>query len=156
TDPATLTVNTAPVVNLPPVDQTGCEGTTVTFQANANSIPAPTVQWEVSTDGGAQFSTLAGETRATLTLTNIMAAQSGNQYRAGLSNACGSSTSSVAVLTVNVSPVVSTSPVDMTACEGSSVTFTATATGTPAPSMQWEVSTNTGATWSVITGETTG
>jgi len=48
-------------------------------------------------------------------------------------------------LTVNAPPVVTTNPVNQTANVGSSVTFTAAASGTPAPTVQWQVSVGGGA-----------
>lgn len=155
-NPATLTVNSTPVVNGFPANQAGCVGSSVSFSANAASALGHTTQWEVSTNGGGQFAPIAGETSGTLTLTNIQIAQNGNQYRAVFSNICGSTASSVAVLTVNTVPVVTTQPSNVTACETTTVAFTAAASGTPTPVTGWEVSTNTGATWTAITGETTG
>jgi hypothetical protein len=155
-NPATLTVNSTPVVNNSPANQAGCVGSSVSFSANAASALGHTTQWEVSVNGGGQFAPIAGETSGTLTLTNIQVAESGNQYRAVFTNICGSTASGVAVLTVNTVPVVATQPSNVTACEAQTATFTASATGTPAPSVSWEVSTNTGATWSAIAGETSG
>ena len=50
----TLTVNEAPTINTPAVNQTVCAGATATFNATANGFPPPTVQWKVSTNGGLQ------------------------------------------------------------------------------------------------------
>ena len=51
-NPATLTVDYAPVVTTNPHSQTVNAGNTVTFTAAASGNPPPTVQWEVSTSGG--------------------------------------------------------------------------------------------------------
>ena len=47
----------APVVTTQPASQTVTAGQTVTFTAAASGNPTPTVQWQVSTNGGATFTT---------------------------------------------------------------------------------------------------
>lgn len=98
--PVTLTSSgVAPSVTLDPLDQSVNAGASVSFTAAANGNPAPTVQWQVSTDGGANFTDLAGETNTTLTfIANIT--DDGNQYRAVFTNPCGSATTLAANLTV--------------------------------------------------------
>jgi hypothetical protein len=95
---ASLTINTPPSVTADPTDQTVCAGASVTFTAAASG--APTVQWQVSADGGASFADLSGMTSPTLTFT-ASAAQNGNRYRAVFTSACGSATTAVATLTVS-------------------------------------------------------
>ena len=85
---ATLTV--APiVVTTQPANQTGqpVSGTTpnysATFTSAASSPPgSPTIQWEVSTDGGASFSDLSGQTNSSLVLTGLTSSDSEKRYRA--------------------------------------------------------------------------
>jgi hypothetical protein len=100
----TLTVNTAPVVTTNPVSQTATSGT-VTFTAAASGSPAPTVQWQVSTNGGATFSNISGATSTSLTVT-VSPAVNGNQYRAVFTNGCGSATTTAATLTTCSPPVI--------------------------------------------------
>ncbi|MCA9238465.1 MAG: hypothetical protein KDA44_23500, partial [Planctomycetales bacterium] len=57
-----------------------------TNTATASPSVVPTVQWQVSTDNGATFADLSGETRLSLTFTATLA-DTGNQYRARFSNA---------------------------------------------------------------------
>lgn len=94
---AILTVNTAPVVTLNPVSQTATSGT-VTFTAAASGIPAPTVQWQVSTDGGFTFNNISGETSTSLTVA-ATPANNGKKYRAVFTNGCGTATTTAATLT---------------------------------------------------------
>jgi hypothetical protein len=68
------------------------------------------------------------------------------------SGTCGSDSQN-ATLTVNSAPVVTTNPVSQTATSGT-VTFTAAASGSPTPNVQWQVSTNGGASFSNISGAT--
>src|SRR5262249_15498237 len=152
TTAATLTLNSGPVVTTNPASQTVCPGS-VTFNAAATGSPAPTVQWQVSTDGGTTFSDIAGGTSTRYTFTAV-AADSGKQCRARFSNVCGSNvTTTAATLTLNSAPVVTTNPASQTVCPGS-VTFNAAATGSPAPTAQWQMSTDGGTTFSDIAGAT--
>ncbi|HEX5502329.1 MAG TPA: putative Ig domain-containing protein, partial [Thermomicrobiales bacterium] len=77
----TLTVNEAPAVTTQPTDQRACVGASVTFTAAASGFPAPTVQWQVSTDNGTTFTDIGGATGPALTFATT-ASESGNQYRA--------------------------------------------------------------------------
>ena len=53
-----------------PVDQTVTAGQTYSFTASGSGSPAPTVQWQVSTDGGSSFSNIPGATSTTSAPTN--------------------------------------------------------------------------------------
>jgi CSLREA domain-containing protein len=136
---ATITISQPPTVNTNPTDQTVCDGGSVTFTASANGVPSPTVQWQVSTDGGGSFTNIPGATTTTLTFT-ATAAENGNQYRAVFTNTGGSATTTAATLTVNTAPTVTTNPSNVTTCEGATASFSAAANGSPAPSVQWQVS----------------
>ncbi|HEV3057767.1 MAG TPA: NF038122 family metalloprotease [Vicinamibacterales bacterium] len=48
-------------------------------------------------------------------------------------------------------PAITTQPVSQTVVVGSNATFTVAASGTPAPTYQWQVSINGGSTWSNLT-----
>ncbi len=82
-----------------PSDLTVTAGQAASFSAAANGTPAPSVQWQVSTDGGANFSDLPGATATTLTFTASLS-QNGNLYRAVFTNVFGTAASSTALLTV--------------------------------------------------------
>ncbi len=71
-----------------------------------------------------------------LSFTNPTVAMAGT-YRVIVSNAVGSVTSDNAVLTVNLVPTITTQPVNKTVGAGTNVTFTAAASGSPAPTFQW-------------------
>ena len=149
TTAATLTVNTAPVVSSNPANATAIVGASASFTAAASGTPAPTVQWQVSTDG-TNWSNVSGATSTTYTFTAALA-MSGNQYRAVFTNSVGSVTSTAARLTALTVPVVTASPASKSVVAGVSVAFTASAAG--ATSTQWQVSVKGGA-YSNITGAT--
>ena len=58
------------------------------------------------------------------------------------------------VLGTVAAPVVTTQPANQTYHSGGSVSFTAAASGTPAPTLQWQYSANRGASWSTLSGAT--
>ena len=149
----TLTVNTAPSITTNPTSNSFCPGASTSFTAAANGSPAPTVQWQLSTDGGATYNNISGATSSTLTFTNT-GAENGYKYRAVYTNTCGTATTTAATLSMNAVPVVSTNPSTQTICSGSNVSFTAAASGTPAPTVQWQLSTDGGATFNNISGAT--
>ena len=152
TTAATLTVDTAPAITVNPSNQTVTAGSNVSFAAGASGNPAPTVQWQVSSNGGA-FSNVGGATSTTLTFTTT-ASQNGNQYRAVFSNAAANATTTAATLTVDSAPVIGTNPASQTIAGGSNVSFTAGASGNPAPTVQWQVSIDGGATFTNVAGAT--
>ncbi len=127
---AVLTVNIAPSITSQPASQTVKAGATVTFTVTAYGTPAPTYQWR--RDGGA----ISGATGASYVINGVTADAAGT-YTVVVANAAGSVTSVGAVLTVNVPPVFTLQPASRTAVAGASVTFTAAASGTPAPTYQW-------------------
>ena len=144
----------APVITTNPTTSlTVTAGATATFTAAASGTPTPTVQWMVSTGGGA-FTAVAGATSATLSFTTT-AAQTGNSYEAVFTNTQGSATTTAATLTVNTLPVITTNPTNVSVLAGAMATFTAAATGSPAPTVQWQVSTNAGVTFTNLAGATT-
>ena len=98
---ATLTVNSAPNVTAQPSAQAVCPDGSATFTTAANGSPASTVQWQASSNGGALYLDLPGAQGATLIVNNVSTAQSGTLFRAVFTNACGTTTSAAALLTVH-------------------------------------------------------
>ena len=127
---AVLTVNAAPVFTVQPLSQTANAGTVVTFTSVATGAPAPTFQWRKN--GVA----IVGATGPAYTIASLTAAAAGT-YSVIATNSLGSATSSDAVLAVTVAPVFTTQPSSQTVNAGVTVTFSASATGTPAPTYQW-------------------
>ena len=149
----TLTVQAAPTILTSPVSQTVVSGSSVTFSASASGYPAPTVQWQQSTNGNT-YTNITGATSPTYTISATTASQNGYRYRAVFTNSAGSATTAVATLTVQSAPTVTTNPTNQSVTAGHSATFTAAATGNPTPTVQWQVSTDGGATYTNIAGAT--
>ena len=92
----------SPAVTTQPASQTKCAGLNVSFNSAASGSPAPTVQWQESTNG-TTWNNITGATTSTLTFTTT-AADNNKQYRAVWTNIAGTVTSNAATLTVNPIP----------------------------------------------------
>ena len=143
----------APVVTTNPAARNVIAGATATFTAAASGNPVPTVQWQTSTDNGVTFANIAGATSTTLNVVtnNTM---NGYRYRAVFTNSAGTVSTTAAILTVQYAPVITTNPVSQTVTVGSTVRFAAAARANPAATVQWQVSSNGGSTWTNMTGAT--
>jgi hypothetical protein len=156
TNPATLTVETAPQVTVQPQNQSVGSGSSVSFSATASGAPAPAVQWQVSTNNGSTFTNITGATTSTYT-TTVTAANNGFQYRAVFTNVAGTAASNAATVTIianGTPPQITQEPSNLAVVAGETVSFNAAASGAPAPSVQWQVSTNKGASWGPVSGAT--
>jgi len=154
-DLATLSVNnlpaaTAPAFTTQPVSQTVTAGSSVTFAAAASGSPTPTYQWQKN------GSNIAGATGASYSLSDVTSNDVGT-FAVLATNSAGSATSSGATLTVNsaappvAAPAIVTQPASQSVCAGVDATFVAAASGSPAPTYQWQVSTDGGSTWTNLT-----
>ncbi|MBL9199276.1 MAG: immunoglobulin domain-containing protein [Opitutaceae bacterium] len=114
-----------------PVSQSLFPGGTATFVASvASSLPPLDLQWRK--DGVA----IAGATTGTLTVANVQSANTGT-YTLVATSPVGSVTSTPATLSLNSAPTFNTHPASQTAALGSTVTFTAVATGAGTLTYQW-------------------
>ncbi len=95
-----------PSITSPPTNQTVTSGTTATFSVTGTGPTVLGYQWQVSTNGGADFNNITGATNASYTTPATTLANSGNQYRAAVSGLCGTPvTSAAATLTVVPPPL---------------------------------------------------
>jgi hypothetical protein len=83
-----------------PANQTVSAGNPVTFSAAASGNPPPTVQWQVSTDGGLTWVNITGATSTSYTLAAVSASENNYEYRAVFTNSLGTATTAAAILTV--------------------------------------------------------
>jgi hypothetical protein len=105
---AVLTINNGPSINAQPTNTAVCVGKNVTITASSNDANI-TYQWQISTDGGAVFNNISGETNSSIVLNNVTSSMNNNKYRVVVANVCNSINSNVATLTVNQLPLVSIS-----------------------------------------------
>ena len=111
-----------PAVTIQPQSQTVWAGDSVSFSAAASGDTVPTLQWQVSTDGGSSWSDISGANTSPLTF-NATRDQDGYQYRAVFTNSVGSLKSRKATLTVKTAPVLT--DLELSAAEDTLVLFTA-------------------------------
>lgn len=157
---ALLTVNAAqvmPAFTTQPASVTVLAPNTATFNTVATGSPTPTLQWQLSTNGGTSFADIVGATGSSYTTPATVTSDSGKQYRVVATNASGVTNSNAASLTVTaaaIAPTFTTQPVNATIVAGQAAQFTVAASGTPTPTLQWQLSTDSGVNWSNIVGET--
>ncbi|MGY4907398.1 immunoglobulin domain-containing protein [Streptomyces sp. 900116325] len=149
------TVNTPPVVTGQPKDLTVNPGQDASFTAAASGKPAPTVQWQRRDSDNAAWTNIPGATTSTYTLAKVTAADDGSQFRAVFTNSAGTAVTWTATLAVNTPPVVTGQPKDLTVNPGQDASFTAAASGKPAPTVQWQRRSGDNAAWTNIPGATT-
>ena len=103
---AMLTMNTPAAITSSPANSSVCERSSATFTAAASGS-LPSYQWQVSTDGGMNYSNVANANSTTLNFSSVSNNMSLNRYKAVVSViACGSVTSGAAILKVNPLPEV--------------------------------------------------
>ena len=118
---ATLAVtDAAPVIVTQPQSQTVNPGQSATFKVVANGSVPLSYQWHYNSD-----TPLSGATETTLTLTDVQPADAGS-YSVVVSNVLGSVTSSNAILTVSLIPLV---PSGLTAAGAAVFPYIRTDTG---------------------------
>lgn len=149
---ATLTVQTAPAITTAPQSATLCLNSPVTFTVAATGTSL-VYQWQVSTDGGANYSAAPGvNNAASYTIASIQTSMNNNRYRVVINGTCAPpATSAGAILTV-ISPVVVTDDADdITICETGNVSFTVAGTSSVPIIYQWQVSTDGGTSYTALT-----
>jgi Immunoglobulin I-set domain len=167
-------ISGAPSITANPAPATAAGGFPVTFSASAYSETLPTVQWQVSTDNGDTWSNVSG---GTTTPTGGLFTQSSNdqytstysftvdsnldqnnyEYRAAFTSSVGTTDSGGATLTAvaPVLPYVLIQPSNESVQEGQATFFTSYGAGNPAPTIQWEISTDNGLDWSNLSDGST-
>ncbi|WP_277509284.1 immunoglobulin domain-containing protein [Ereboglobus sp. PH5-5] len=145
-----------PVVMAQPASRTVTVGASATFTADIDGVPAPELQWQISTDSGLTWTDIDGATNATHTIAATSAAMNNNQYHLVATNECGSVTTNAASLTVQWAPVQNNPVTSQVGVIGGSVTFSVSIDANPAPaSYQWQVSTNGGGAWTNLSNGST-
>jgi alpha-tubulin suppressor-like RCC1 family protein len=119
----------APAVTTNPQSQSGPIGTTLTFTAAASGTPAPSVEWQLSVNGGSSWIPLANDTSTSLTTGTLISGVNGWEVEAVFTNSAGSVTTNPA--TVTVAPASSVIlPANNAAISGTAVFDAAASAGT--------------------------
>jgi regulation of enolase protein 1 (concanavalin A-like superfamily) len=138
---ATLAVKVvipSPEIKSHPVDQTVTAGSIAIFSVTATGKAPLKFQWQKNEQN------ILGATNTSYTTPPTVAADSGSTYRCVVTNDADFVASKPATLTVRpatIAPGITSQPVDMTVTVGMTATFTVQATGTPAPTFQWQKGT---------------
>jgi PKD repeat protein len=119
-------------------------GSMVVISGTVTGVPMPGVYWQfnnVNVTDGAQpdGSTNSGSATTTLTISNAQTNETGT-YCLIATNSVGASTNCMALTVSNgdTAPTVSGTS-DQTVIQGNNGTFSAAASGSPAPTIQWQV-----------------
>ncbi len=130
---AMLTVATAPIMMLHPVDQSISEGQTATFIMSAAGTEPLSYQWQK--DGV----NIAGANSSSYTTPLATMSDNGAAFRCVVQNLFGTATSNNGILTVNgVPPAIAGQVAGQTVSDGQTATFVIVATGTAPLSYQWQ------------------
>ena len=165
-DPEIVMAHSAqsPTISGQPTDQSISVGSSANFAITASVTDGGTLsyQWQKSVDSGLNWSNISGATSATYA-TGVQSdtTASGNLYKVVVTNnnggSLGYSTSNTAALTVLLAataPTISSQPVNATKSPGQTATYSVIASASGTLSYQWKVSTDSGGTYSVISGAT--
>ena len=147
----------APAFTLQPQAASVTAPASASFSAIASGTPAPSYQWQRSTDAGATWAAIAGATAATYTTAALSTIDSGSRFRVLATSSAGSATSDAVPLTVAaaaVTPSITTQPADVSVAAGQTATWSVLASAVPTPGFQWQLSTDGGATFNNINGAT--
>jgi hypothetical protein len=124
------TNNGAPVIAAGPQSRSVAVGSIVGFSVLAQGTNPVSYTWYKDR------LPLIGQTNASLTLSNVQPADAGG-YTAVLTNAFGSSTSAVAVLSVILPPSITVQPLPQQVYAGAQASFSVTASGTAPLHFAW-------------------
>lgn len=135
----------------PPADPIGnisgttpaCNSTTLTY--TGTTIPGTVDYWQTTATGTSTANNATGTFNATATGTYYV--------RTFLTaTSCWSAGAASYAVVINSAPTISGQPADATSVIPNTATFSVTATGSPAPTYQWQV--NSGLGWANVTGGT--
>jgi uncharacterized protein YjdB len=131
-------------------------GRDVIFTVATDGTPSPSLQWQISINGGQTWSNIEGQTDTTLRLGSVTLNQNGHQYRVIAANNVSEVYSNVAILLVNdvtnaQRPVIINEPGNATVTLNSPATLSVTAEITDGGTLSYQwfsntVNSNTGGT----------
>jgi alpha-tubulin suppressor-like RCC1 family protein/sugar lactone lactonase YvrE len=135
---------TLPSIATAPQSVAVAVGAAATLQVDVSGMGPIGYQW--SKDG----TPIAGAVGTQYTVLYLTDADAGN-YTVTITNSAGSATSAAATVTKGIPPAFTTQPAGQTVTAGAITSFTVAASGNPIPTYQWQVSTDSGSTWTNLT-----
>jgi hypothetical protein len=165
-DTATLSILSPNLaISSQPVNTTSDVNAEASFSVVASESvynAVPTYQWQLSQDGGATWSDVTNETLATLSLTGLTISDQGNRYRVVVTAitpvetvTLTSDTVTLSILSPNLA--ISSQPANTTSDVNAEASFSVVASESvysTVPTYHWQLSQDSGATWSDITNAT--
>lgn len=119
---APLTINSSISITSNPQSAGTCVGQPITFSVTATGT---NLHYQWRKDGG----NIPDQTNSSLTISSVSLGDAGS-YSVVVYNGCDTETSGPATLKINNAIEITKQPVNVTKCQGQSVTFSVTATGT--------------------------
>ena len=104
---STQALCTAASIATPPANQTVFEGLSATLSVTVGGS-SPTFQWQLSTNGGTTWNSVAGATAQSYLTPVLVLSNNGDKYRVIANVACNSSSATSSVATITVTPAVVT------------------------------------------------
>jgi len=153
-DSVKLTLRVAPSITTDPSAKTICEASNTSFTSTIAGSAPLSYQWQMF--DGLQWNNIAntapynGATLGTLSITNTPVNLNGKEYRVKATNTCGNISSNGALLTVDLLPVVTVEPIDISTCQGDTITFDLSAAGKGVITYKWQV--NSSGNWTFVSG----
>lgn len=147
----------APVITTQPAAVAVVAPQPASFTVVAGGSAPLAYQWQRSSDGGVSWADITGATAASLTLNPTAVGDNGLRLRVRVSNGAGSVVSDAALLSVTVAAAVPrfiVPPQGQTVVAPASASFSVVVDGSPAPTLQWQSSSDGGATFANINGAT--
>ena len=135
-----------------PTNQSVLVGDSVTYSVAATGGAATSsYQWQKSSNGGGTYTNITGATGTSYSIAGAASTDSG-MYRVQVTNGAEQITSNAVTLTVAApsAPQITAQPSNTTVASGSSASFTVQVSGNPQPAVQWQKSTDNGATFSNV------
>ncbi|MBP7865986.1 MAG: PKD domain-containing protein [Acidobacteria bacterium] len=144
-----VTVNYAPVVTVPPADDTICFGETTTLSVTATGTEPLAYQWQLSPDGVGAWADVPGAVTNPWTTPELAAS---GFYRCRVTNGCGTADSAACTVTVLPLTAITAFSFPLSVCAGEPVTLTVTGlVGAPPYTYDWWSSPD-GVTFTPIAG----
>lgn len=142
-------------IAIDPAGKTICEGSQLELISRANGSFPQTRQWQFSNDSGKTWQSLPGQSGDTLRIPNFNWIQRGNLYRNQFSNICRSRAITVPARIDVDTPMVFLNKVrDSLLCEGDSIRWSIQVNSVTPPLLRWQRSTDNGASWNDLPGDT--
>jgi len=146
-------VEVVPFITLQPSSQAVAPGASATFSFGYANLQGATNQWFVSIDHGASFKPIPNANALTFVFAPLAGQTSnydGFQFFASASLGGVTVTSNIATISIIKTPMIVVQPQDVLAVSGSVASFNVTATAQSAIVYQWQVSSDSGLTWSNV------